>query len=585
MPENRYQELLALFERYKGVTDEITFFTSFTHPPLPVEEMRKRCEILARRIPQAKALGYRAGINVLSTMGHHNENLPNSLAADFTRVTDVDGNVSMGSFCPIDPQFQEYVREVYRLVAAANPDYIWVDDDVRLGGHMPVGETCFCDRCVASFSQATGTPYTRASLKEALYAGPIESRLAVRKAWLASNRAKIQGLLSLVERTVHAVRPGLPLGFMTGERYYEGYDFDQWARVLSGPDGAPVYWRPGGGFYEDTSTNGLAGKSHEIGRQVSLLPLDITSIQSEIENFPYHRLKKAAHITVLEAASHMGAGCTGAAFNVLSGNDEPLDEFEPLVAKILAARPLYDLAARHLGRALPIGLFAAWNKDAWAAADLGMLGLAPQVWEIGLPAAYSPQGAAVTLLFTQSVAAMSDDAIRQALAGGVYMDAETLDALNRRGFGDLTGLTVERALYEDCIEELTSHALNGPFAGRQRDCRQSFYHVPGHVLKLVACERSDACASGGLRRAGEGGHEHGVVREPTGWPRGGLRLLSVEFPPQSEQVQPDEVGHALVVARSVAGLRGFVPQGQSVGARAGRRSTRGRTGELEFRCG
>jgi hypothetical protein len=35
---------------------------------LPLEEIKRRCEILARRIPQAKALGYRAGINVLSTM-------------------------------------------------------------------------------------------------------------------------------------------------------------------------------------------------------------------------------------------------------------------------------------------------------------------------------------------------------------------------------------------------------------------------------------------------------------------------------------------------------------------------------------
>jgi hypothetical protein len=485
MPENRYRELLALFERYKGVTDEITFFTSATHPPLPLEEIRRRCEILARRIPQAKALGYRAGINVLSTMGHHNENLPNSLAGDFTRVTDSDGNVSLGSFCPNDPQFREYVRQLYRLVAEANPDYIWVDDDVRLAGHMPVGETCFCDRCVTSFAQASGAQYTRASLKDALYAGPVESRLVLRKAWLAHNRATIEALLALVERTVHEVRPGLPLGFMTGERFYEGYDFDHWARVLAGPGGAPVYWRPGGGFYEDTSTGGLAGKSHEVGRQVSLLPAEVVSIQSEIENFPYHRLKKAAHITVLEAASHMGAGCTGAAFNVLSGNDEPLDEFEPLVATIREARPLFDLAAKHLGRARPVGLFAAWNKDAWAAADLGMLGQAPQVWEIGLPAAYSPQGAAVTLLFPQSVAAMSDDTIRQTLSAGVYMDAETLGTLNRRGFGDLTGLAVDQVLREDCIEELTSHALNGPFAGRQRDCRQSFYHVPGHVLKLA----------------------------------------------------------------------------------------------------
>jgi len=32
MPEKRFQELLCLFEKYKGVTDEITFFTSETHP-------------------------------------------------------------------------------------------------------------------------------------------------------------------------------------------------------------------------------------------------------------------------------------------------------------------------------------------------------------------------------------------------------------------------------------------------------------------------------------------------------------------------------------------------------------------------
>lgn len=501
MPENRYRDLLALFEKYKGVTDEITFFTSATHPPLPLEEIKRRCEILARRIPQARALGYRSGINVLSTMGHHNENLPNSLSGEYTRVTDIDGNVSLGSFCPNDPRFQDYVCELYRLVAAANPDYIWVDDDVRLAGHMPVGLTCFCDRCLAIFEQESGTKQTRATLKAGLFEGPAEPRLTLRKAWLAHNRATIERLLVLIERTVHGQRPGLPLGFMSGERFYEGYDFDGWARALAGPANSPVSWRPGGGFYEDSSTGGLVGKSHEIGRQVSLLPPEVVSIQSEIENFPYHRLKKAAHITVLEAASHMAAGCTGAAFNVLSGNDEPLDEFEPLVAAICDARPLFDVAAKHLGRTRPVGLFAAWNKDSWAA-DLGMLGQAPAVWEIGLPAAYGPDGAAVTLLFTQSVATMSDDEIRKALSGAVYMDAETLDALNRRGFGELTGVTVEKALYEDCIEELTDHPLNAPFAGRQRDCRQSFYHVPGHVLK-----RTDAKAQTLARLVDYGGRE------------------------------------------------------------------------------
>jgi len=271
---------------------------------------------------------------------------------------------------------------------------------------------------------------------------------------------------------------------MTGERFYEGYDFDNWARTLAGESHAPVYWRPGGGFYEDSSTTGLVGKSHEIGRQVSLLPMEVVSIQSEIENFPYQLLKKAAHTTALEAASHIAAGCTGAAFNVLSGNDEPLDEFEPMLRTIHQARPFFDLLARQFQRSPPVGLWAAWNKDSWAA-DLSTLGQVPPVWEIGLPAAYSSQGAEVTLLFAQNLATMSDAQIRSVLTKAVYMDAETLTALNRRGFGDLTGMAVDQTLPADCIEEFTSHPMNGHLQGRQRDARQSFYHLPAYSLRLA----------------------------------------------------------------------------------------------------
>lgn len=489
MPENRYRELLALFEKYKGVTDEITFFTSFTHPPLPLDVVKRRCELLAQRMPQARALGYRAGINILSTLGHHEENLPNSLSGDYTRATDINGNICQGTFCPNDQRFHQYIRELYRLVVGTNPDYIWIDDDVRLAGHMPLYLTCFCDNCLAIFEKETGKKYTRATLAAAFHEGTPEQQMAFRKTWLTHNRDSINRLFTLIERTVHELKPGLPLGFMTGERFYEGYDFDRWAKTLSGPADAPVYWRPGGGFYEDVVTAGLVGKSHEIGRQISLLPPSILSIQSEIENFPYQRLKKAANITVLEAASHMGAGCTGAAFNVLSGNNEPLDEFEPLVARIRRTKPFYDLVAKYIGRTQPVGLFAAWNKDIAAGGDMfsgaGYLGEAVQTLEIGLPAAYSRQGAAVTLLFSQSLATMSKDNILKILSSGVYMDASTLNTLNQTGFQELTGLSVENTLPIDSIEEFTAHSLNGSFAGRQRDARQSFYHIAAYGLKKI----------------------------------------------------------------------------------------------------
>jgi len=492
MPEGRYRDLLALFEKYRGATDEITFFTSATHPPLPLEVIQQRAAVLAQRMVEARKLGYRTGINLLSTMGHHNENLPNSLSGDYTGVTDIDGNACQGSFCPNDPRVQQYVKQVYQAVAKAGPDYIWIDDDVRLAGHMPVFLTCFCDRCLALFEKETGTKHTRASLKIAFVSGPLEQRLALRKAWLQHNRDTIGRLFQLIEQTVHAIHPKMPLGFMTGDRFYEGYDFDRWAAILSGPGKAEVRWRPGGGFYEDDAMPGLAGKSHDVGRQVSVLPPEVISIQSEIENFPYQRLKKSAHTTVLEAASHMAAGCTGAAFNVLSGNDEPLDEFEPLVARIRQARTFYDLLAKHLGRKPLAGIHPAWNKDTAAASDLAggnwmafgrFLGESPRLFEIGLPIDYAARGASVTLLSDDNMVAFSRDEIVKMLSGGVFMDTSALARLNQMGFGDLTGFEADKVLPRDCIEELTGHALNAPFAGRQRDCRQSFNHLPAQTLK------------------------------------------------------------------------------------------------------
>lgn len=490
--EGRFLDLLALLEKYPGATDEITLFTSATHPPLPLDEIRKRADVLAHRMALAREAGYRTGINVLSSMGHHNENLPNSLAGNYTRVTDIDGNTCQGSFCPNDRRVQDYIRRVYHAVALAEPDYIWIDDDVRLAGHMPVSLTCFCDGCLALFAKESGRQYTRPSLKAAFVTGTPQQRLALRKAWLQHNRDTIARLFHLIERTVHGVTPGMPLGFMTGDRFYEGYDFDRWAGVLSGPGRAEVRWRPGGGFYEDDNMAGLAGKSHDVGRQVSLLPLSVSSIQSEIENFPYQRLKKSAHTTVLEAASHMAAGCTGAAFNVLSMNDEPLDEFEPLVARIAQSRLFFDLLAKHLGRKPLAGIHAAWNKDTAAACDLAggnwlafgrFLGESSRLFEIGLPPDYSAKNASVTLLSGDSLLAFSKEEILKMLAGGVYMDAQALAHLNEMGLADLTGFEVDRVIPHDCIERLAEHPLNGPMSGRDRDCRQSFYHLAATTLK------------------------------------------------------------------------------------------------------
>ena len=492
-PNERFSQLMELFERYKGVTDELSFFHSVTHAPIPLDEVQRRADVLAGRIGTAKKLGYRAGINILATIGHHEENLPNSLSGNYTRMTDINGDICRGSFCPNDENLQSYVRQLYEITAKADADFIWIDDDLRLGGHMPIHLTCFCDNCLGIFEQEIGKPYTRESLKAAFVAGSVAERIELRKAWIQHNRNTMQRLLTLIEQTVHGHRPSMELGFMTGDRFYEGSDHAKWARILAGRDNVTVRWRPGAGFYQDERPAGVAEKSHTLGRQAARLPADLRTIQSEIENFPYQRLQKSAHITVLEAASHIAAGVTGAAFNVLSLNDEPLDEYERLVAKLHQSRPFFDLMVKHLGRRPVVGIRPAWGRDTSATCDLeggnwyayyNFLEVeAPRMFELGLPIAYGPKHACVTLLSGDNVYIFSDEQVRRLLATSVYMDASALAILNKRGFRDLTGFDMVRSVPMDCIEQLTDHPLNKQLAGRMRDPRQSFYHLPADILQ------------------------------------------------------------------------------------------------------
>jgi hypothetical protein len=482
MPEGRYAQLLQIFDRNRGVTDEITFFTQTTHAPLPPDVIGKRMELLKTRMEEARKHGYKTGINILTTIGHHNENLDNSLKGNYTCLTNINGAVCKGSFCPNDDNVREYVRSVYEMAARANPDYIWIDDDVRFG-HMPVGYGCFCDNCLEIFGKEYGKKYSREELKIAFDEGSPESKLAEREKWLQHNRNTISGLFSLIERTVHSIGPKIKLGFMTGDRFYEGYDFDHWARILAGPDSVEVMWRPGGGYYSDIHTNELAGKSHDIGRQVSLLPSTLKSIQSEIECFPYQRLKKAESIIILEACSHIAAGCTGAAFNVLSMYDEPLDEFEPLIASLKKERPFFDLLASQFGRSPVSGAAVFWNKESYATGNIsGGNWLSSgnpladyDLFNIGIPVSYSAKSGKVIILGKDNVYAMSESEIRKMLSGGVYMDAEALEQLNRMGFGKLTGFEVTGSADHDRIEKFSSDPLNGDFAARERDNRQSFW--------------------------------------------------------------------------------------------------------------
>ena len=480
--EERFHSLLGLLEKYPSEIGQIALFSSAIHAPLPLNEFCRRAELQRARLQALKDRGFSAGINILATIGHHEEDLADSLHGDYTFMTDRRGEVCRGSYCMNDERFLAgYVRPIYRAAAGAKPDFIWIDDDVRCYGHMPLGNCCFCENCISLFNQSNGTSYTRETLVKALDAGDID----VRRAWLEHNTKTISRLFSLIGSTVREVDESITLGFMTGERFFEGYAFREWAEALSDNGKYEIMWRPGGGAYEDFRYDEILRKAEMIGRQNVYLPEYVTVNQSESENFPHQLIKKTPTSTALEAAWTMTAGCTGTAFNIIPGETkEPLETVSEHLRAISEMTPFYRLLRKKTAGLQPSGICTGWRPDSQIAVPAGVFddksgdmyaSFAREVFSFGLPQCYRPDHACVTLVRGTFGAGWSQEELAGLLQGGVYMDTAALAFLNGRGFAAQTGFEVGDNYPLDALEKYADVPENVGIVGGLRNGRQAFH--------------------------------------------------------------------------------------------------------------
>ena len=135
--EKTLERYLEMVEDNLDSIDEVTLFVGGSHHGYtPRKDTVKEAELLVSAIKRYKALGInKVGVNVLATLGHTEDGGGLHEKAQMQYMVNFDGVESGSCLCPADERFIEYIKDKYTLYAKTGTDYIWLDDDVRVGNH------------------------------------------------------------------------------------------------------------------------------------------------------------------------------------------------------------------------------------------------------------------------------------------------------------------------------------------------------------------------------------------------------------------------------------------------------------------
>ncbi|AZN41466.1 hypothetical protein [Paenibacillus albus] len=493
--EDQFQELLTFLLRHRECVDELTLFTEYWHHGyFPLEDFAERCDILKNRMDRLRSHGFRnVGINMLCTLGHMPEAWDWLSELPFQGAVGWDGKVASCSFCPNSLEFRAYIAHKYTMAARAKPEFIWLDDDLRLFG-IGVDYACFCDTCIRIYNVSHQFAYTRESLVGALNSPEGKP---LRERWVQQNIDTIASLLQHIAETVHLVDPQIELGLMTVSlniSTYTGADYEKWFTALNS-----MKARPGGGFFDDAKPFGFVRKAHEVNRQIAHYPDTVSDIQYELENFPYHRLSKSVHIAMLECTVAIASGTHGVAFNVLKGEEGSLAEFHEIMDAIEANKPLWTEMDRIAGNFVNVGLYPALsplyearrNVDSGSWFEPISVDNAPNVYilsEIGIPLSMDADQSCVTVLSGNMAEGYTTEELIAMLSRGVLMDGKTVEILSTQGLGEYCGVSIQETYDNGVFERFAPDPINSGFILENRDARNSMSKEKGYVLKPLIDE-------------------------------------------------------------------------------------------------
>lgn len=206
-------------------------------------------ERFAENVAFFKSAGFSVGVWLAETIGHGGV-LLNGLDGEekkhFSPLVDINGEVALGTNCPLDSAFRAEMAKTAASLAKTGVSFILLDDDLRMSQHGK-SFSCACDAHLALMSEHIDKNVTREDLRNHAFAGkPNEYR----EAWLYAQSHSMMLLTREMRDAVDAVDPSVTIAFCAAHSPFsvDGIDAVALTKMLAGDNsplirlhGAP-YW-------------------------------------------------------------------------------------------------------------------------------------------------------------------------------------------------------------------------------------------------------------------------------------------------------------------------------------------------------
>ncbi len=456
---------LEFIKRNADVIDEVALFTEFSHYGYwDLETSYKNAELIKKRMEQYRKIGIkRVGINILCTIGHIEEGWDVFPKASLQYQVSRDGVESKACLCPSNDAFLDYIGKRYSIYANTGTDFIWLDDDLRIGNHGVASDFCFCPNCLQRFGDEYGTYFTRTELAE-----KIASDDDVSIKWNLFQNDIMLKLFDVIKQAIKGTDSSVEIGYMS----YDDNANTEWISA----SGA-VMGRPGGGFYDDESPIMVFDKSFRTQQQIKMFPKAVRDIQYEYEAFNYQTFEKSNHISELETSLSLMSGCSGVLYN-----NDVFNDRQGTVDMLRKSKDKWEILKRINDGCKNAGVYC-YNSQ-----------IARLLNEISIPVTPYEENASAVVMLGDTWKDFSKEEIKALLGKNVLTDGRGLEVLHNMGFGSFCGGKVKRSYTSGMAERFGEHELNGEYKKYYRDVYMNYhYEADAYELEPSAGDEIISC--------------------------------------------------------------------------------------------